>query len=58
MAVAATVMSLAAVAAHADTVADWADITTEIATDGPNTMRTLAMAESAVYEAVNAITKR
>jgi hypothetical protein len=58
MAVAATVMSFAAVAAHADTVADWADITTEIATDGPNTIRTLALAQSAVYEAVNAITKR
>jgi hypothetical protein len=54
----AIVMSLAAGAAHADTVADWADITTEIATDGPNTIRTLALAESAVYEAVNAITKR
>ena len=52
------VMSLAAFAAHADTVADWADISTEIATDGPNTIRTLALTQSAVYEAVNAITKR
>lgn len=40
---------------RADTVADWADITTRIATDGPNTMRTLALAQSAVYEAVNGI---
>jgi len=46
----------AALAARADTVSTWADVTTEIATDGPNTMRTLALAESAVYEAVNAIT--
>jgi hypothetical protein len=58
MAVVATVLSLAAFAAHADTVADWADITTEIATDGPNTIRTIALTQSAVYEAVNAITKR
>jgi hypothetical protein len=55
---AAIVMGLAVATAHADTVADWADITTEIATDGPNTIRTLALAQSAVYEAVNAITKR
>ncbi len=41
---------------HADTVADWADKTTEIATDGPNTVRTMALAQNAVYEAVNAIT--
>jgi hypothetical protein len=45
-------------ATHADSVADWGMKTTEIATDGPNTTRTLALAESAVYEAVNAITKR
>ena len=45
-----------ALAAHADTIADWADITTDIATDGPNTIRTMALAENAVYEAVNAIT--
>lgn len=51
-------MTLAAFAAHADTVADWADITTQIATDGPNTIRTIALAESSVYEAVNAITRR
>ncbi|MDB6008721.1 MAG: Phosphoesterase, PA-phosphatase related protein [Gammaproteobacteria bacterium] len=44
--------------AHADVVADWAERTTEIATDGPNTIRTMALAESAVYEAVNAITSR
>ncbi|MFL6602034.1 MAG: vanadium-dependent haloperoxidase [Steroidobacteraceae bacterium] len=49
---------LASVAAHADVVADWAGKTTEIATDGPNTTRTLALAQSAVYEAVNAITSR
>jgi hypothetical protein len=47
-----------ALAAHADTVADWADKTTEIATDGPNTIRTMALAQNAVYEAVNAITRR
>src|ERR1700687_760180 len=47
-----------AVAARADTLADWADRTTEIATDGPNTVRTLALAQNAVYEAVNAITSR
>jgi hypothetical protein len=45
-------------AAHADVVADWAGKTTEIATDGPNTTRTLALTQSAVYEAVNAITSR
>jgi len=49
---------LVAVAARADTLADWADKTTEIATDGPNTIRTLALAQNAVYEAVNAITSR
>jgi hypothetical protein len=51
-------MLLVAGAARADVVADWADITTEIATDGPNTIRTMALAQSAVYEAVNAITAR
>jgi hypothetical protein len=45
-------------AAQADTLADWADKTTEIATDGPNTVRTMALAQNAVYEAVNAITAR
>jgi hypothetical protein len=40
----------------ADTVADWAEKTTDIATDGPNTIHTMALAQSAVYEAVNAIT--
>jgi PAP2 superfamily len=54
----AIVIWLASVAAHADTVADWADTTTRIATDGPNTIRTIALAQSAVYEAVNAITRR
>src|SRR5579859_1678494 len=49
---------LIAITAHADIVADWADTTTEIATDGPNTIRTMALAQSAVYEAVNAITSR
>jgi hypothetical protein len=49
---------LVSMAAHADVVADWAGKTTEIATDGPNTTRTLALAQSAVYEAVNAITSR
>ncbi len=52
------VLLLVGVGAHADTVADWADMTTAIATDGPNTIRTIALAQSAVYEAVNAITKR
>ena len=42
----------------ADSLADWAGTTTEIATDGPNTTRTLALAQNAVYEAVNAITAR
>jgi len=44
--------------ARADSVANWADTTTEIATDGPNTVRTMALAQNAVYEAVNAITAR
>lgn len=51
-------MLLIAGAAHADVIADWADRTTEIATDGPNTIRTMALAQSAVYEAVNAITAK
>jgi hypothetical protein len=58
IAVGMIVLGLAAVAAQADTVADWADITTRIATDGPNTIRTIALSQSAVYEAVNAITHR
>jgi hypothetical protein len=49
---------LIAAAAHADTVADWSDKTTAIAIDGPNTVRTIALAENAVYEAVNAISAR
>jgi len=49
---------LFALGAHADALTDWADKTTEIATDGPNTVRTMALAQNAVYEAVNAITSR
>jgi hypothetical protein len=49
---------LVSLTARADTVADWADRTTAIATEGPNTARTMALAQSAVYEAVNAITSR
>src|SRR5258708_28813196 len=49
---------LLAFGARAESVANWADTTTEIATDGPNTIRTLALAQNAVYEAVNAITSR
>jgi hypothetical protein len=49
---------LLAFGARADPVADWADTTTQIATDGPNTVRTMALAQNAVYEAVNAITAR
>lgn len=49
---------LLASGARADSVADWANTTTEIATDGPNTIRTMALAQSAVYEAVNAVTAR
>jgi hypothetical protein len=44
--------------ARADIVIDCADTTTEIADEGPNTVRTLALAQNAVYEAVNAITAR
>jgi len=49
---------LLAFGARAEPVANWADTTTEIATDGPNTIRTMALAQNAVYEAVNAITAR
>lgn len=49
---------ISAIGARADTVSDWAATTTDIATDGPNTVHTLALAQSAVYEAVNAITAR
>jgi hypothetical protein len=52
------VLGLAAFAARADIVTDWGDTTTEIADEGPNTIRTMALAQSAVYEAVNAITAR
>jgi hypothetical protein len=51
-------MLLVAFAARSGAVVDWADKTTEIATDGPNTARTMALAQLAVYEAVNAITLR
>lgn len=54
----AVAMSVSVSVARADIVADWADINTAIATDGPNTIRTIALAQSAVYEAVNAITKK
>lgn len=56
--IAAVALFLAAPGVHADAVADWADKTTEIATDGPNTIRTMALAQNAVYEAVDAITSR
>jgi hypothetical protein len=49
---------LVAFGARADIVTDWADTTTQIATDSPNTVRTMALAQNAVYEAVNAITAR
>ena len=52
------VLLLVAFAAHADIVSDWADTTTVIADEGPNTIRTMALAQNAVYEAVNAITAR
>ena len=49
---------LVAFGARADVVTDWADATTQIADDGPNTVRTMALAQNSVYEAVNAITAR
>lgn len=49
---------LSPISGRADTVADWADKTTAIATDGPNTVHTMALVQNAVYEVVNAITKR
>jgi len=49
---------LVSLGARADTLTAWADKTTEIATDGPNTVRTMALSQNAVYEAVNAITSR
>src|SRR5579863_5938129 len=52
------VLLLVSFSARADVVTDWADRTTEIADDGSNTVRTMALAQSAVYEAVNAITAR
>ncbi len=54
----ASALLLVSLTARADVVADWVDQTTEIATDGPNTVRTMALAQSAVYEAVNAISSR
>ena len=52
------VLCLLAFGARADIVTDWADTTMAIADDGPNTIRTMALAQNAVYEAVNAITAR
>src|ERR1700686_1689257 len=52
----ATALLLVALGARADTVADWADKTTEIATEGPNTIRTMALVKNAVYGAVNGLT--
>jgi hypothetical protein len=52
------VLLLVAFAARADIVTEWADTTTVIADEGPNTIRTMALAQNAVYEAVNAITAR
>lgn len=54
----ALALGVIAPGAHADSVSDWAVTTLTIADDGPNTIRTLALAENAVYEAVNAITGR
>jgi hypothetical protein len=52
------ILLLVACGARADVITDWADTTTEIADDGQGTVRTLALAQNAVYEAVNAITAR
>lgn len=49
---------LVAFGARADVVTDGADVTTQIADDGTDTIRTMALAQNAVYEAVNAITAR
>jgi hypothetical protein len=49
---------LATTCASANSLADWADTTTDIASDAPNTVRTMALAQRAVYEAINAITHR
>jgi hypothetical protein len=53
---------LAAATATADVVTDWniaaADITVAAGMGTPPTNRTLAMVQTAVYEAVNAVTKR
>jgi hypothetical protein len=53
---------LAAATAAADVVTDWniaaADITVAAGMGTPPTNRTLAMVQTAVYEAVNAVTKR
>lgn len=53
-----TLLFLVPLTASADALTDWAHISTEIATDGPNTLRTMALVQSAVYEAVNAITAK
>ncbi|MBS0364475.1 MAG: vanadium-dependent haloperoxidase [Proteobacteria bacterium] len=58
LAAAAAALLMTTSVATADVVADWADTTTQIADDGANTIRTMALAQSAVYEAVNAITRR
>ena len=47
-----------ALGARADIITDWAETTTEIADEGPNTVRTMALSQTAVYEAVDAITAR
>ena len=52
------VLLLVALGARADVITDWADMTAEIADEGPDTIRTIALAQNAVYEAVNAITAR
>jgi len=49
--IALMVLSLAATVARADIVTEWADTATEIATDGPNTVRTMSLIQKAVYEA-------
>jgi hypothetical protein len=49
---------LLAFGARADVITEWGDTSTQIADEGPNTIRTMALAQNAVYEAVNAITAR
>ena len=52
------VLWLLAFAARADVITEWGDTSTQIADEGPNTIRTMALVQNAVYEAVNAITAR